>query len=512
MIRLTIQGPQGVRTLGGSRAEILVGSRKDIDIPLEDGGVGAVHCLLRAEGGSYRLVDLGGPGGVKVNGRPARESLLRVGDTIALGSHTIRIDTLGEVAPLALAGPAPPHAPRITHRVRAAAASDFEREIRRLVKQAPWWMVSLAVHGFLLFVLSLLTVDPSEPPGARVLNTSAGREQDVAPDERPSLADSPAAPEPLAPDIEDPMRDLVPPANPSEIEGGSPEEPAPTEDRSAIGAGADWLKHRFPKLQPFNPKKKGPGSPMVPKSSDRAQSDAARTVEARLGGEVGRIRGQLRPDQLLVLRGEYDNIELVLLAFGLPHQLIDRPELLKRALRADQILFINCGIPPAESEQRPYVEKVRAFVQRGGWLMTSDWALEPYVTEGFAREVGVVLKKHTRYQPDVVVEAEFCDGADGNPLVKDIFAGRAHAPWWLEKSSTFFTFQRNTIAQALVKSRQLDEKYGVTVIAFTFTTSGGGRGAHLVGHFHQKTEHADGIAGMQHLILNFVRMKYPSPE
>ncbi|MGQ0613586.1 MAG: hypothetical protein ACT4PV_07620, partial [Planctomycetaceae bacterium] len=405
-----------------------------------------------------------------------------------------------------------PPGPRAVQRTRAAASSDFEREIRLLVRQAPWWMVSLVAHGLLLFLLSLLTIDPSQPPGTRVLNTSAGREKDAAPDERPSLAEPPAAPEPLAPDIEDPMADLVPPTNPPEIEGGSPEEPAPTEDRSAIGAGADWLKHRFPKMQPFNPKKTGPGAPVVPKTSDRAQSDAARAVEARLGGEVGRIRGQLRPDQLLVVKGEYDNIELVLLAFGLPHQLIERSELLKRPLRADQILFINCGIPPAESEQRPYVERVRAFVQRGGWLLTSDWAIEPYVTEGFAREVGVVLKKLTRYQPDVVVDAEFCDGADGSPLVKDIFAGRPRAPWWLEKSSTLFTFQRNSAAQALVKSSQLEEKYGVSVIAFTYTTSSGGRGAHLVGHFHQKTDHADGIAGMQHLILNFVRMKYPSPE
>jgi len=363
-------------------------------------------------------------------------------------------------------------------------------------------------HLILLFLLTLLSVDVKGPPASAVVR-AAGSTKEPLPEDRALPEVDTAAPEVEAPDAADPLAEIL--SEPTSPEGGSPEEPTPP-DRSAIGAGPDWLRHRFPKRQPFNPRKDQPGSPVAPQASDRAHAAAARTVEARLGGEVGRIRARLGADHLVVVKGDYDNIEHVLEAFGLPCLLLDRPELLKRALRADQILFINCALPPPDNEQAPYVRRVREFVRRGGWLMTSDWAIDPYVTAGFAREVGARLKSDGRYQPDVIVDAQFCAGAGDHPLVKDIFAGRERAPWWIEKASSFFTLQNGSDAMPLVRSEDLDAKYGAPVIAFTYTAPNGGRIAHLLGHFHQKTEHADGIAGMQHLILNFVRMKYPSTE
>jgi len=74
---------------------------------------------------------------VRLNGRPVREASLSPGDAITLGSHRIVVDAVGAPPPLALAVPSPAPLPAPSPPKHAAPPSEFEREIRELLRRAP---------------------------------------------------------------------------------------------------------------------------------------------------------------------------------------------------------------------------------------------------------------------------------------------------------------------------------------------------------------------------------------
>lgn len=62
-----------------------LGRSRDCDLVVDDPNVSRRHAELRADGESWRVVDLGSTNGIKVNRRRVDEALLRSGDRITLG-------------------------------------------------------------------------------------------------------------------------------------------------------------------------------------------------------------------------------------------------------------------------------------------------------------------------------------------------------------------------------------------------------------------------------------------
>lgn len=87
--------PHGLRLLNGPgkdriytmrAATTTIGRGTDNDLVLDATEVSRYHARVEFVGGQWRLVDLGSTNGTKVNGRPVKETTLRPGDRIDLGT------------------------------------------------------------------------------------------------------------------------------------------------------------------------------------------------------------------------------------------------------------------------------------------------------------------------------------------------------------------------------------------------------------------------------------------
>ena len=111
----------------------------------------------------------------------------------------------------------------------------------------------------------------------------------------------------------------------------------------------------------------------------RAAAHITREQLRRDDPERARILEQVESSDVVVVAGIYDHVESVLGALDVPHLVVQPHELDRLALRPEQLLIVNCPgqISPAA------VRRVRAFVEAGGSLFTTDWALKHVIEPAF---------------------------------------------------------------------------------------------------------------------------------
>jgi hypothetical protein len=83
--------PDG-RRVGIADEVVTIGRLPECAVVLDDPNVSRRHAQLRREGDSVMLVDLGSTNGTKVNGVLVRERRLTPGDTITVGTTTMRFE------------------------------------------------------------------------------------------------------------------------------------------------------------------------------------------------------------------------------------------------------------------------------------------------------------------------------------------------------------------------------------------------------------------------------------
>jgi DNA-binding NtrC family response regulator len=83
------------------RREVKIGKAASNDLVLPDGTVSRAHCVLRHEGGEWLLCDLGSTNGTFVGDLRIKETFIRPGSAIKVGSVEVRFD--GELVPVTLA-------------------------------------------------------------------------------------------------------------------------------------------------------------------------------------------------------------------------------------------------------------------------------------------------------------------------------------------------------------------------------------------------------------------------
>jgi hypothetical protein len=182
-----------------------------------------------------------------------------------------------------------------------------------------------------------------------------------------------------------------------------------------------------------------------------------------------------------VVPGTYDHVEQVLDALEVPFTPIPGASLRGVRLRPDQLLVVNC---PGKLSA-PDIVAVRDFVEAGGSLFTTDWALRNVVEPAFPG----VLAYNDRPTADAVVRIEVLER--DNPFLRGVMDEADDPQWWLEASSYPITVLDPDRVEVLITSKELEAQWGEAAVAVLFRY-GKGEVFHMISHyFLQRTELRD---------------------
>ena len=116
------------------------------------------------------------------------------------------------------------------------------------------------------------------------------------------------------------------------------------------------------------------------------------------------ILDSVKDTDIICVRGTFDHIHLVLEAIGIPFAHVDPHSLLRMDLKPEQTIYVNCP----SNFPRDAALKLRKFVEDGGQLITTDWALKYVLEVGFPGTV----RYSGRSSGDEVVAVEIVDKED----------------------------------------------------------------------------------------------------
>lgn len=194
-----------------------------------------------------------------------------------------------------------------------------------------------------------------------------------------------------------------------------------------------------------------------------------------------KILDEIRDHDIIVVGGTYDHIHLVLASMKIPFISISQNQLLQVDLKPNQTVFVNCASGfPAEGAR-----KLATFVNEGGQLITTDWALRNVLEVAFPNTVAY----NDRPTADEVVRIEVLDKKD--PIVSGFLDEKIEPVWWLEGSSYPIKILNKEKVKTLIRSKELKEKYGEEAVIVSFEY-GKGVVYHMISHFYlQRTETRD---------------------
>jgi len=221
-------------------------------------------------------------------------------------------------------------------------------------------------------------------------------------------------------------------------------------------------------------------------------TDDRRRRSYHVGGRISRERiARDAPDDhealdaversdIVVVADIYDHVEWVLDALDLPFTTVGTASVGRLALRPDQLLVINC---PGHIGRRG-VAAVRRFVEAGGSLFTTDWALRHVIEPAFPGLVAF----NGRPTVDAVVRVEITD--HDNPFLKGVMEEGDDPVWWLEASSYPIRVLDPGSVDVLLRSTELADQWGEAPVAIAFRHGdAGGEVFHMISHyFLQRTE------------------------
>ncbi len=181
---------------------------------------------------------------------------------------------------------------------------------------------------------------------------------------------------------------------------------------------------------------------------------------------------------ILVVQGVHDYIQQVLDLAGTRFSLVSPSALSTAALRQDQVMFVNCG---AKFDRRG-LANITSFVEDGGFLFTTDWALKDVLEPAFPGYV----EYNQRRTRDEVVRVEI--HAEDDPFLRTLIGPEDDPQWWLEGSSYPICILNSDKVEVIISSKELGSLYGEPAVFITFPV-GLGRVYHMISHFYlQRSE------------------------
>jgi len=214
------------------------------------------------------------------------------------------------------------------------------------------------------------------------------------------------------------------------------------------------------------------------KASYKAGAFFSRLKMEKKDPESAEALKEVTEADVVVVDGTYDHAHMVLELAGIPFARISTAAMNTIKLRPDQTLFINC--PGTVSEKA--VRKIMTFVNGGGLLITTDWALKHVIEPAFPD----TMKYNERPTQDEVVRINVLD--PDNPILDGFLEEGMDPLWWLEGSSYPITVLDKKKVNVLVESKEIEKKYGEAPVICEFTW-GEGRVVHMISHFYlQRSE------------------------
>lgn len=185
--------------------------------------------------------------------------------------------------------------------------------------------------------------------------------------------------------------------------------------------------------------------------------------------------------QVLVVDGDYDQMHFILEAAKVPYARIPGGAHLSAALSElpnIRAILINCGHDFPQAEAR----RAAQFVEAGGLLVTTDWALKTVLEVAFPRTIAHNGRK-TGSQEFVEIDRWKSDALPApsrNALAKLVENAPERPRWWLESQS--FPIRRLSKAvEILLYSRQLKAAHGNGSVMVRFP-HGEGWVYHMISH------------------------------
>ncbi len=221
-------------------------------------------------------------------------------------------------------------------------------------------------------------------------------------------------------------------------------------------------------------------------------------------------------EQIIEIKGEWDDAAHALRTFGLPYTRVPAKKFSEVNLNNVKIVVVNCeGHLPNEA-----ILSLRRFVAMGGYLLTTDWALENVVERGFPGTVKWCQGSYTNDQQNIVVDAVVV-GQDPEMIAGTTPVGH----WQLVKKSQIAQVLNTQRVQVLARTRMMREDPNQLGILACVINHGAGKVMHLVGHFDFNSEMASntalldpapgmGLSLRQALAANFVAqaLKHGEPD
>ncbi len=182
----------------------------------------------------------------------------------------------------------------------------------------------------------------------------------------------------------------------------------------------------------------------------------------------------IEPAEIVVVRGEFDHMHLVLDATGVPFLHLAPTHLPRADWKRMQVLLINCpGQLPAEA-----LERLDQWVREGGYLMTTDWALKHLIEPVFPG----TLRHNGERSADCVVRVQSVE--DGNdPLLGGFLEDGREPLWWLEGQSFPIEVLDSKRVRVLMRSSEVAERWGQDPVVVTFD-EGRGTVLHMMSHLY----------------------------
>lgn len=234
-----------------------------------------------------------------------------------------------------------------------------------------------------------------------------------------------------------------------------------------------WLKHG----RDLHLRKR---SRMTPEEKKAEESERSKSRYAHDKYRFERKHGVeiLQKARILVVKGAWDHVEIVLDHLDIPHTAIRAQQVKEVGLNPNQVVLVNCEGNIDKGAQ----ERLRWFVNVGGYLMTTDWALTKTVEPCFPGYMAQYSGSTTGNDVVVVEETN-----PGHPFTAGIFENVPALMWWLEIRSFPITVTYPERCDVIVDSAEMKQRYGSSVMATVFRW-GLGKVQHSVSHFYLQEE------------------------
>jgi pSer/pThr/pTyr-binding forkhead associated (FHA) protein len=524
-IRLTVKDGSILQTLTVEGDKVFIGRLPSNSVMLDHSSVSRKHCLLRrtADGG-LELLDLNSRHGTMKNGKSVERASLAAGDEIRVGEVSVTVEHLsgapnrvhgGEytLAPaedepvLPAAGSAGRKAPVIgparesKELVSDAHRITFSELLFRQSRHAPAWAASLFVHVVMVYAFLMVPFQPapSGTPFARV-------DGKIGDDLGSMLDDDVLDPDRMLKDI---MRELEELPTPTIAE----QDMTPVDTPQDLDDMPEFLPEMGPSAASFTSRLNAKdlstavgvpemefGKEGASGANEKAVDLLRRSLSGR-GSDSMAVLRELKQHELLVVKGQYDHGEDLLDMLEMKYQFTEIRGLDRTSFAGRKVVFFNCtNLSPTPEA----VKKIEQFVRRGGYLISSDWAVSTLLERAFPGYIEPLMKAGRKVlTPDEVIRISQSPSAGRHFLLTGMAIGRNEAKWWLEESSYPFRVLKEEEVEVLIESDDLDREYGTRPVAVTFCY-GKGRVLHMMGHFFQEEGNLKGTFSAQRLVANFL--------